>query len=168
MTEFEKFCNISILKEIEPEKIRPLFDSCRRCQFEKGELIMEEGEESHSMFFFIEGEAVVTNVITMKVSNETGYSEVEKSLVRLRAEQVGLLGEMTVFEEQPRSASVKAFDTCVLYEIDKKGFEEFIARYTETGVILLRNIAAVLCSRIRRANKDVLKLTTALSIALSR
>jgi hypothetical protein len=32
---------------------------------------------------------VVSNVITMKVSNERGYSEVEKSLVRLRAEQVG-------------------------------------------------------------------------------
>lgn len=168
MTEFEKFRDIVILRGISEAEARILFDYCKRAVFEKGDLIMEEGEERNSMFFFIEGEAVVSNVITMKVSNERGYSEVEKSLVRLRADQVGLLGEMSVFEEQPRSATVKAFETCVLYEIDKDDFNEFLNTHPDIGVRILGNIAGILCARIRGGNRDILKLTTALSIALSR
>ncbi len=168
MTEFEKFRSIVILRGISEDEARILFDYCKRAVFEKGDLIMEEGEERNSMFFFIEGEAVVSNVITMKVSNERGYSEVEKSLVRLRAEQVGLLGEMSVFEELPRSATVKSFETCVLYEIDKDDFNEFLKAHPDIGVRILANIAGILCARIRGGNRDILKLTTALSIALSR
>jgi len=168
MTEFEKFRSIGILRGISEADARVLFDYCKRAVFEKGELIMEEGEPRNSMFFFIEGEAVVSNVITMKVSNERGYSEVEKSLVRLRAEQVGILGEMSAFEDQPRSATVKAFETCVLYEIDRDDFYKFLDAYPAIGVRILVNIAGVLCARIRGGNRDILKLTTALSIALSR
>ncbi len=168
MTEFEKFRSIIILRGISESDARILFDYCKRSVFDKGDLIMEEGEERRSMFFFIEGEAVVSNVITMKVSNERGYSEVEKSLVRLRADQVGILGEMSVFEEQPRSATVKAYETCVLYEIDRDDFSGFLEAHPEIGVKILTNIAGILCARIRGGNRDILKLTTALSIALSR
>lgn len=168
MTEFEKFKNIVILRGISHDEAKLLFNFCRRSVYEKGDLIMEEGEEKYSMFFFIEGEAVVSNVITMKLSNQMGYSEVEKSLVRLKAEQVGILGEMSVFEEQPRSATVKAFETCILYEIGKEDFEDFINAHPDIGTVILLNIAKMLCARIRRGNKDVLKLTTALSIALSK
>lgn len=168
MSEFDKFRSIGILRAISEADARVLFDYCKRAVFEKGDLIMEEGETRNSMFFFIEGEAVVSNVITMKVSNERGYSEVEKSLVRLKAEQVGILGEMSVFEDQPRSATVKAFETCVLYEIDRDDFYKFLDAYPAIGVRILVNIAGVLCARIRGGNRDILKLTTALSIALSR
>jgi CRP/FNR family cyclic AMP-dependent transcriptional regulator len=168
MTEFEKFKNLAILKGISDEQARALFVNCRRCLFEKGDLVMEEGEEKHSMFFFIEGEVVVSNVITMKVGGPMGYSEVEKSLVRCNAEQVGVLGEMSVFEDQPRSATVKAYESSVLYEIDKKDFEDFVFKHPEIGINVLYNIARELSTRIRRSNRDILKLTTALSIALSK
>jgi CRP-like cAMP-binding protein len=75
---------------------------------------------------------------------------------------------MSVFEEQPRSATVKAFETCVLYEIEKKDFESFMFRYPNIAVTILFNITKILSARIRRGNKDILKLTTALSIALSK
>ncbi|TAL33921.1 MAG: cyclic nucleotide-binding domain-containing protein [Spirochaetes bacterium] len=168
MSEFDKFKNIVILKGISDDQAQILLDICIRHVFEKGEIIMQEEEDRHSMFFFIEGEVAVSNVITMKASNRLGYSEVEKSLVRLKAEQVGMLGEMSLFEEQPRSATVKAFEPCVLYEIEKKEFEGFIMRHPLIGSVILYNIANILCARIRNGNRDILKLTTALSIALSR
>ncbi len=168
MTEFEKFYSISILEGISEDQAKLLFDQCKRITFDKNDVIMEEDEEKYSMFFFIDGEVIVSNVITMKVSNQAGYSEVEKSLVRLKAENVGILGEMSVFEAQPRSATVKAYEPCVLYEIEKEEFEEFIFRYPDIGVRILSNIATMLCTRVRRGNKDILKLTTALSIALSK
>lgn len=168
MTEFDKFRNIALLKDIEEEQCRILFNICKRVSFEKNDLIMEAEEDNHSMFFFIDGEVIVSNVLTMKVSRQAGYSEVEKSIVRLQAKDVGILGEMSVFEDQPRSATVKAFESCVLYEIEQESFINFLYKYPDIGVKLLHNIAKILCSRVRRGNNDVLKLTTALSIALSR
>ncbi len=55
MTEFEKFRSIGILKGDIGSRRARLFDYCKRAVFEKGELIMEEGETRNSMFFFIEG-----------------------------------------------------------------------------------------------------------------
>jgi CRP/FNR family cyclic AMP-dependent transcriptional regulator len=162
MTEFDKFRNIALLKDIEEEQCRVLFNICKRVSFDKND------EDNHSMFFFIDGEVVVSNVLTMKVSRQAGYSEVEKSIVRLNANDVGILGEMSVFEDQPRSATVKAYESCVLYEIEQESFINFLYKYSDIGVKLLHNISKMLCSRVRRGNSDVLKLTTALSIALSR
>lgn len=168
MTEFDKFRNITLLKDIGEEQCRALFNICKRVSFDKNEVIMEADEDNHSMFFFIDGEVVISNVLTMKVSRQAGYSEVEKSLVRLNANIVGILGEMSVFEDQPRSATVKAFEPCVLYEIDRESFISFIYKNPETGITILHSIAKILCARVRRGNSDLLKLTTALSIALSR
>ncbi|HPJ37747.1 MAG TPA: cyclic nucleotide-binding domain-containing protein [Spirochaetota bacterium] len=168
MNEFEKFKNIAILEDLTEDQISVLFKRCRRVTFDKNDVIMEENEDKHSMFFFIDGEVIVSNLITMKVSNQAGYSEAEKSLVRLRAEVVGILGEMSVFDSQPRSATVKAFEPCVLYEIGREEFEKLIMEHPEIGTKLLFNIAKILCVRVRRGNSDILKLTTALSIALSK
>ncbi len=168
MNEFEKFRDISVFKGLNEEQVRSLFEICRRVIFQKNDVIMEEDEDRFSIYFFIDGEVLVTNVITMKMSNQAGYSEVEKSLVRLSADQVGVLGEMSVFEEQKRSATVKAYAPCILYEIDRKEFLQFLEDQPETGVKILFNIASILCARVRRGNTDILKLTTALSIALSR
>jgi len=38
----------------------------------------------------------------------------------------------------------------------------------EIGYRIIKNIAQILCTRLRRANEDTIRLTTALSIALSR
>jgi len=169
MTEFEPFKNIALIKDLPENEIRQLFECCERVVFEKGETVMEEGEEQYSMFFFIEGEVVISNTMTIKATGRGGgFSEVEKSLVRLSAGMVSILGEMSVIEDLPRSATVKAFTQCVLYEITKASFEKFVKTYPDTGAKILYNIARVLCHRVRRGNKDIIKLSTALSISLTR
>jgi CRP/FNR family cyclic AMP-dependent transcriptional regulator len=169
MSDFERFMNIALVKDLPEENIRKLFDRCGRIVVEKGEIIMEEGEERYSMFFFIDGEVVVSNTMTMKATGRGGgFSEVEKSLVKLSAGMVSLIGEMSVIEDLPRSATVKAFTQCTLYEISKKDFEHFVITNPGVGVKILYNISRVLCHRVRRSNKDILKLSTALSIALTK
>jgi CRP-like cAMP-binding protein len=169
MTEFDRFKTIGIIKDLPDNQLMQLFNCCSRQVFEKGQIIMEEGEERYSMFFFIEGEVVISTTMTMKATGKGGgYSEVEKSLVKLTAGMVSILGEMSVIEELPRSATVKAFTQCILYEISKNDFDEFLTRYPAIGVQIILNISKILCHRVRRGNRDVLKLSTALSIAVSR
>lgn len=169
MTDFEIFKNIGILQGLPDEQIKQLFDHCRRVVVQKGDIVMEEGEEEYSMFFFLDGEVVISNTMTMKATGKGGgFSEVEKSLVKLSAGMVSVLGEMSIIEELPRSATVKAFSECVMYEISKDDFESFTAKYPEIGSKIIFNISKILCHRVRRSNKDIIKLSTALSIAVSR
>jgi CRP-like cAMP-binding protein len=168
MTEFEKFYNISILEGISEDQAKLLFNQCKRISFDKNEIIMEEDEEKYSMFFFIDGEVIVSNVITMKVSNQAGFSEVEKSLVRLKAENVGILGEMSVFEAQPRSATVKAYEPVCSMKSKKKNLKILYSKYPDIGVRILVNIATMLCTKGPSRQQGYFEAHTALSIALSK
>jgi CRP/FNR family transcriptional regulator, cyclic AMP receptor protein len=169
MNDFEIFKNIILFKGLKEEDISRLFILCQRRYYDKGQVVTEEGEHTYSMFFFIDGEAVISSTMTMKATGHSGgFSEVEKSLVKLSAGQVSIIGEMSVLEDLPRSATVKAYTACTFYEISKEDFQEFVVKYPEAGAKILLNISRILCNRVRRGNKDIIKLSTALSIALSK
>ncbi len=132
-----------------------------------GEVLMREGELGDSMFLFAEGEVVVTKNLTLKVGR-AGFSQAEKSMVKLNARFVSFFGDMAMFERDVRSATITAAADCLLFEVHRDDFEKLCAEEPALGYTLIRRIAAVLCGRIRQGNQDVLKLTTALSIALSK
>jgi CRP/FNR family cyclic AMP-dependent transcriptional regulator len=75
---------------------------------------------------------------------------------------------MAMFENDVRSATLTASTDCVLYEIKRDDFERLTQQNCALGYKLVRKIAEVLCNRVRQGNQDILKLTTALSIALSK
>jgi CRP/FNR family transcriptional regulator, cyclic AMP receptor protein len=169
MSDYEVFSAIHLFAGLEDDDIRKLFSLCRRGVYQKGEIVMEEGDAEYSMFFFIEGEVVISSTMTMKATGKLGgKSEVEKSLVKLSAGQVSVIGEMSILEDLPRSATVKAYTPCTFYEINREAFHSYLESHSRAGVLLLQNISRILCNRVRRGNKDIIKLSTALSIALSR
>jgi hypothetical protein len=53
-------------------------------------------------------------------------------------------------------------------EISKSDFLRLAEQNPRVGYKVTRNIAQLLCSRLRKADEDAIKLTTALSMALSR
>jgi CRP-like cAMP-binding protein len=75
---------------------------------------------------------------------------------------------MSMFGDEPRSATITAAHDCVLFQVTRKAFEQICVHNPSLGLSLTRKIATMLSSRVRKGNDDVLKLTTALSIALSR
>ena len=169
MSDFDLFKNIPLLSGLGDEHVKELFALCGKKEYAKGEIIMEEDEAEYSMFFFLEGEVVISSTMTMKATGKDGgKSEVEKSLVKLSAGQVSIIGEMSILEDLPRSATVKAFSSCVFYEISRENFLKFVELFPVSGVTFLLNISRILCNRVRRSNRDIIKLGTALSIALSK
>ena len=87
---------------------------------------------------------------------------------RLKAEHVSFFGDMAMFQNEPRSATITAWTDCVLYEVTRDDFTGFCDKHPHLGLKILRKMAVVLSERIRKGNADVLKLTTALSIALTK
>ncbi|MEJ2048919.1 MAG: cyclic nucleotide-binding domain-containing protein [Calditrichota bacterium] len=65
-----------------------------------------------------------------------------------------------------RSATVIAEADCILGEIGAAKIHELIKAHPDFGLKFYRNLANVLADRLRKANRDTLKLATALSLAL--
>lgn len=136
-------------------------------RWKAGETIMREGEESDTMYLFLEGTVDVTKNLTLKTAGK-GFGQAEKSMTRLKASSAPIFGEMSLFGAAPRSATVNAVSDCLLFGLGHDAYDALCAEHPRLGLSLTRKVAAILSSRVRKGNEDVLKLSTALSIALSR
>jgi len=158
---------VGILGDLSEEELERIRAITHRVDVPAGTELMHEGDVGDSMCLFAAGEVTVTKNLTLKEGRK-GFSQAEKSIVRLNAGTVSFFGDMAMFEKDVRSATITAATDCVLYEVKREDFERLAAENPALGYRLIRKIAVVLCQRVRQGNQDVLKLTTALSIALSR
>jgi CRISPR/Cas system CMR-associated protein Cmr5 small subunit len=71
-----------------------------------------------------------------------------------------------VQNKEKRSASVKAIDNCVIGKIYNNDLTELLENNNEIGYKLMNNIARKIANDLRITNKNILKLTTALSLVL--
>ena len=158
---------VGILEDLTDDDLRKVLSISQRVVFKSGETIMREGEEGESMYFFVEGEVDVTKNLTLKLGDRD-FATAEKSMNKLSASFVSVFGEMSVFGPEPRSATITASSDCVLYSVKRAEFTKLCDDDPKLGLSIVRHITAMLCSRVRKGNGDVLKLSTALSLALSR
>jgi CRP/FNR family cyclic AMP-dependent transcriptional regulator len=168
MMEEKKFLRtIPILQDLDEEEIRQLLKIARPIRYPKGAVILKEGETGESMYLLEEGMVEVSKALVMRWGRED-YQDRDKILTKLSAEDHAVFGEVALFEQNRRTATVVALADSLLLEIAKADFLRLAAENPRIGYKITRNIAQLLCSRLRKADEDTIKLTTALSIALSR
>jgi CRP-like cAMP-binding protein len=92
----------------------------------------------------------------------------ERIIIRLKAEEGVCFGEMALLENEPRSATVTAVTECQLLEIGREDFMALIQRDRDLGCKILLRLAQLLSRHLRKTNQDMVKLTTAMAIALGR
>ena len=163
--------DISLLKEIALfndlpiEKIRKIVNILRRVTFAESEIIMKEGDSGDTMYIILEGSVEVVKSLVM---GDLGDEDMGKNKVftRLDGKQHAVFGEIALLEELRRTATIKAITNCVLYEIKKDDFLKLAEDDYELGYRILLNISRIVSARLRKADEETVKLTTALSIIL--
>lgn len=133
-----------------------------------GASIIKEREYGTNMFILLAGEVEVSKTLLLKVAGR-GLDQRDKLLQKLSANDYAFFGEMGLFDERSeRSASIIALTPCDLAVITKEDFFQLAEGDTGIGYTILKNIIRIVSVRLAKNNKDVLKLTTALSLALER
>jgi CRP/FNR family transcriptional regulator, cyclic AMP receptor protein len=166
--EEEKFLKaIPILQDLGEQELRHFFQIARRVKFPKGKAILKEGESGDTMYIMEEGTVEITKNLVLKSGGENSRDR-DKVLSKISAEDHAFFGEVALFEQGKRTATVAALTDCVLLEISRNDFLRLADENPRIGYKVIHNIAKLLCSRLRKADEDTIKLTTALSIALSR
>jgi CRP-like cAMP-binding protein len=75
---------------------------------------------------------------------------------------------MALIGQDTRSASISAKTDCLLLEINRDDFIRLIESRPALGIKILMNLSRQLIGHLKKCNQDVIRLTTALSIALSK
>ena len=135
---------------------------------EKSAPIIKEHEYGTDMFILLSGEVEVSKSLLLKIAGR-GLDQRDKMLRKLSANDYAFFGEMGLFDERAeRSASIIALTPCEIAVITKEDFFRLADSDTAIGYTILKNIIRILSVRFEKNNLDVLKLTTALSLALER
>lgn len=156
-----------IFHEMSLEQIQKAASFIHTGNYEAGEEICAEGQPGDDVFLLIEGEVEITQRMTMFTSDE-GAAERDKSLIRLNADLHPVIGEVALCAHTTRSATIKAIKDVVIARFTEQDLRKVIEYDPHFGYLLYRNLASIIAQRLIKANENVLKLTTAFSLALQR
>jgi CRP/FNR family cyclic AMP-dependent transcriptional regulator len=124
-----------LLSDLDPTALMFLVRLGRRRTFKPGEVLMRQGEPSTSIHFLLAG----------KVRAERTRRTDDRPVQLAELEAGGVVGEMGVVIDIPRSATVTAIVPTESLELDGPNFERLAKAYP----ILHRVIARLLSERLR-------------------
>ena len=131
----------------------PLFDGLKTNEIEniakhlssielsKDEILVKEGEKGNCVCFVVEG---TLDVIKQSL---TGESVIITALHRGRS-----IGEMSIIDDFPRSATVKARTQVKLVILTREGFDLLLEENPQVGIKILKKISRLLSLNLRKTS----------------
>lgn len=166
MLDLEFLKKFPIFTGLSDEKLSKLRSIMRETEYPAASVIIRDGDRGEEMFILLDGEVEISKLMTIKMENYQASSK-DKSLIRLSSKFFACFGEMALMEEKSeRSATVSAVTKCKLAIISRSDFTKLVESDYEIGTIVFRNLAKIISERLKKANKDILKLTTAFVLAV--
>jgi len=154
-----------IFEGMSDNQILEIQKSIRPGNYKKGEFIWKEDDSGRDVLLLMEGTIQISQSLTLFPS-EADEGEYDKSIVLLKAEDRPIIGEIALCTNTPRSASLKAITDVKTGLLTIQDIDEVVKGDPFFGVLFYRNLANIIGERLITANKNVLKLTTAFSLAL--
>jgi CRP/FNR family cyclic AMP-dependent transcriptional regulator len=115
-------------------------------ELDPGDVLFEEGDKGDSIFFIVEGELDV--IKEPRCRNDWGIDHV----VITKLSKGRTIGEMSVIDKIPRSATVKAAKRSTLVTLTDRGFDMVLKDYPQIGVKILKGIAQLLSLNMRKTS----------------
>jgi CRP-like cAMP-binding protein len=148
------------------ELVKPIF---REVVCQAGERVVTEGEPGDEMFILVSGrvrifKAMLIEGMQMPLQEMTNTRKV---LANLTSEGYPIFGEMALLDRDHRSATVEAVERCRFLSTDRASFDSLAAREPVVGSVLYCALGRRLAGMVRRNNVEIVKLTSALVLALS-
>jgi CRP/FNR family transcriptional regulator, cyclic AMP receptor protein len=154
-----------LFRDLAEEQIGKILGISRKVAFSEGQVIMREGADGDTMYIILEGTVEVVKSLVMGDPDEEA-DEKNKVFTRLDASGHAVFGEVGLFEAMKRTATIKTVTKCRFFEIRRSDFLRLADADHELGYRIFFNLAKIVSARLRKADEDTIKLTTALSIIL--
>lgn len=157
----------ALFKNLTPTEIDKILKVAREVKFAQDDVVMKEGDFGDTLYIIEKGTVEVAKCLTMEgMDDDDSAMGANKVFTRLDASQHAVFGEIALLEDTKRTATIRAVTDCVLLEIRKDDFLQLAEKDNQLGYRILLNLARIVSARLRKADEDTIKLTTALSIIL--
>ncbi|MBN2460583.1 MAG: cyclic nucleotide-binding domain-containing protein [Candidatus Cloacimonetes bacterium] len=135
--------NVALFGKLTRNERRNLVKYIYIRKFKIGEMIFKKNYPNVVFYILKEGE--------LKVFLEKNDEELELN----RLHPLDFFGEIGLFLDHSRTATVKAVEDSVLLAISKRDLRDFIARFPRAGVKILYKMGEILCNHVINLNKKI-------------
>jgi len=130
-----------LFEGLSPEELQSIAALCQARTFQAGEIITTQGDRGGELFLVFQGLVEVTTSLPSS-------GEAPRTVVTLGPGQI--VGEMSLVDRGPRSATVRALtDGALLQALEREAFLNLCQTNTHLGYIVMRNMAADLSFKLR-------------------
>jgi CRP-like cAMP-binding protein len=134
----ERLRRLDVFRDLSFNEALELEELLHERVFEKGEIVFEEGDIGHGIFVVISG----------RVRVESSHEWLKKAVLEFGPGE--MLGELTLFEEAPRLATVVAVEPTVMVGLFRAEFSSLLTKNTKIGAKVLVKLCTTICQRARR------------------
>lgn len=135
---------LTVLKELIQEDWNTIAKYSQKIHFNPGDLLIDIGETDDGVYIIVNGSVEV--VIR-------GVFGVNKSIAEIHEGSV--FGELSFFDQQPRSAAIKAITEGNVLHLTRNGFEQLSAWDPALGRKLLFDLGKLIAHRFRRVRAQL-------------
>lgn len=146
----EQLRNFSIFEELSDEEFRAVLAKINLVRFERGETIIAHEAHDTDVYLLLEGQALANR-----------YSLAGREISYRRLPPNSYVGELAVFDGQPRSVNIVALSDVTMGRLSGAAFRELMAAMPSLTHALLRDLSA----RIRELSDRIYE-TTASSVKM--
>ncbi|MCV2354602.1 patatin-like phospholipase family protein [Paucibacter sp. B2R-40] len=119
----------ALLGDIEPQAIELLRQHLEWVEISAGQALMNQGDAGDAMYLLLSGR------LRTYISNEFGETRVVREIGRGQ-----IVGEMSLFTDEPRSATLVAIRDSVLVRLGKDRFKQLLTISGQVSIALTRQI----------------------------
>jgi len=140
---YEALRGVPFFATLGDDALDRLLEQSRSLTLRKHAVLMSEGEMGESMYIVLSGS------IRIFVSDEQGHEIV------LDIEGPGsYIGEISLLDDEPRTASAMTLEKCEVLMIAKTAFLDCVERHPEVAILIIRSMTV----RLRRATDAIRSL----------
>lgn len=135
------FKGVELFEGLNDQELDKIIGLCQERNYKENDIVAKQNTPGNELFIIQEG--------FVEINVERGDNTPSKVIVNLGSGQT--IGEMTLVDQGPRSATVRAIQSPTTVQvIDQVDFADLCEREFRIGYIVMRNIAADLSFRLRQ------------------
>jgi len=149
--------NFSFFRGLDEDELKIISKKINMIKIEKDEILFKEGDKGDCVYFIVDGEI---DVLKESISGKKiGIDKVLiTTLTRGRS-----IGEMSVIDKIPRSATVKARTKATLITLTLSDFDLICEDYPKIGLKIIKEISRLLSMNMRKTSSRLADYMLAIS-----
>lgn len=155
---------IRLFHELSELELKALLPRLKPASYTKGACILREESFGDQIFILVKGRVRVSKDLVKGFDEDVASTE--KVLATLKADSLPTFGENGILGKAARNANVTAAEDCLLYTLNKADFDAFAQEHARAAYHIMHNLAQILSERLNATDENLVKLATALYIAV--